>query len=160
MSAQTLPLIPMRPDVISQDFDMGRVVVAARIENLGDCYAAQKGSISEDEVRTLQVENALIDTGCTMVGLPTRYIRELGLMPQYRRPIRGATGSGETTVYAAVRLTIQDRSCSPDVFEVPDDLPVLIGQVPLEQLDFIVDPKAQKLIGNPAHGGEHVIECY
>jgi hypothetical protein len=44
--------------------------------------------------------------------------------------------------------------------EVPDDVPVLIGQVPLEQLDFVVDLQARRLIGNPAHGGEHIIEMY
>jgi hypothetical protein len=37
---------------------------------------------------------------------------------------------------------------------------VLIGQVPLELLDFVVDPRAQKLIGNPAHGGEQMLEMY
>jgi hypothetical protein len=36
----------------------------------------------------------------------------------------------------------------------------LIGQVPLELLDFVVDPRGQRLIGNPEHGGEHIIELY
>ena len=44
--------------------------------------------------------------------------------------------------------------------ELPDDCPVLIGQVPLELLDFVVDPAGQRLIGNPEHGGEHVLELY
>ena len=59
-----------------------------------------------------------------------------------------------------VRLTIQGRSCTMDVMEVPDDVPVLIGQIPLEHLDFVVDLRSQSLIGNPAHGGEHVYELY
>jgi hypothetical protein len=46
------------------------------------------------------------------------------------------------------------------VTEVPDDCPILIGQIPLELLDFVVDPSGQKLIGNPEHGGEHVVELY
>jgi hypothetical protein len=44
--------------------------------------------------------------------------------------------------------------------EVPDSVPVLIGQIPLERLDFVVDPQARCLIGNPAHGGEHIIEAF
>ena len=44
------------------------------------------------------------------------------------------------------------------VVEADDRCPVLIGQVPLELLDFLVDPVGQRLIGNPAHGGEHMIE--
>ena len=42
-------------------------------------------------------------------------------------------------MYDAVRLTIQGRNCTMDVMEVPDDVPVLIGQLPLEHLDFVVD---------------------
>ena len=31
---------------------------------------------------------------------------------------------------------------------------VVIGQVPLELMDWVVDSKGQRLIGNPEHGGE------
>jgi hypothetical protein len=44
--------------------------------------------------------------------------------------------------------------------EVPDGVPVLIGQIPLEALDLVVDLRGRRLIGNPAHGGEHVLELY
>ncbi len=44
--------------------------------------------------------------------------------------------------------------------EVPDECPVLIGQIPLEALDFLVDPIGQRLIGNPEHGGEQMIEMF
>jgi hypothetical protein len=60
----------------------------------------------------------------------------------------------------AVRLTIMNRDCTVDVAEVPDDCPVLVGQVPLEMLDFVVDPNGQKLIGHPEHGGEHMLDMF
>jgi hypothetical protein len=63
-------------------------------------------------------------------------------------------------MYATVRLTIQGRECALDVGEIADDLPVLIGQVPLELLDFVVDMKNQRLIGNPEHGGEHMMDVF
>jgi hypothetical protein len=31
----------------------------------------------------------------------------------------------------------QGRTCTMDVMEVPDDVPVLIGQLPIEQLDLL-----------------------
>ena len=61
---------------------------------------------------------------------------------------------------AEKRLHLRYRECTVDVSEVADGCPVLIGQVPLELLDFVVDPAGQRLIGNPAHGGEHIIEIY
>ena len=63
-------------------------------------------------------------------------------------------------VYGTARVVVQGRECSCDVIELPDDCPTLLGQVPLELLDFVVDPSGQRLIGNPAHGGEHIIELY
>jgi len=63
-------------------------------------------------------------------------------------------------MYGTVRLTVEGRFWTGDVAEVPDDCPILIGQMPLEGLDFVVDPQGQRLIGNPAHGGEHMIELY
>ena len=62
--------------------------------------------------------------------------------------------------YGTVLLTIQGRDCKTDVSKVPDDCPVLIGQIPLELLDFVIDMKAHRLIGNPRHGGEQVLEMY
>jgi hypothetical protein len=59
-----------------------------------------------------------------------------------------------------MEFTIMGRSCTMDVMEVPDGVPVHIGQLPLEHLDFVVDLRDRKLIGNPAHGGKHVYEMY
>jgi hypothetical protein len=38
------------------------------------------------------------------------------------------------------KLPIQERDCVIEVAEIPDDCPPLIGQVPLEMLDFVVNP--------------------
>jgi hypothetical protein len=46
------------------------------------------------------------------------------------------------------------------VSEVADNCPVLIGYIPLELLDFVVSSKEQKLIGNPDHGGQYMIDLY
>lgn len=160
MPTETLPFVPMRPDVITGETTVGRVVVSVKIENLGDVFDLRAGRRTADEVRSVEVDDALVDTGCSTIGLPSRMIHELGLIPSYRKPIRAVTGPTETTVYTAVALTIQGRTVVSDVFEISDDLPVLIGQIPLEQTDFVIDPRTQSLIGNPAHGGEWVLECY
>jgi hypothetical protein len=47
-----------------------------------------------------------------------------------------------------------------EVIEVPDDVPVLIGQLPLEMLDLVVDLPGRRLTGNPAHGYEQILELY
>ena len=95
-----------------------------------------------------------------MLSLPKRVIEQLGLQRLRTRRVRTSAGIVDTGMYAAVRLTIQGRDCTVDVLEVADACPVLIGQVPLELLDWVVDPVGGKLIGNPDHGGEHMIDAF
>ena len=38
--------------------------------------------------------------------------------------------------------------------------PPTLGQIPLEDLDFVVDSKNQKLIPNPEHGDQQMSEEY
>jgi predicted aspartyl protease len=139
---------------------MGRVLVTARIESLEDLYKVEQGAIRPDELRCVEVTDALVDTGATSLSMPSRMIRQLGLLPFRARMARTSAGPVTVQVYGGVRLTIQGRDCLCDVAELPDDGPVLIGQIPLESLDFVVDPPGQKLIGNPDHSGEHIIELY
>ena len=139
---------------------MGRVVVEVMLENLGELWAASRGTFPPEQVRRVIISDALVDTGATLLSLPTRVIRELGLQPVATKRVTSSVGPGQATVYEAVRLTVQGRSCSMDVIEVPDTVPALVGQIPLEHLDFIVDMRSRALVGNPAHGGEHVYEMY
>jgi len=139
---------------------MGRVTTEAIMENVVDLWNAKQGSLPPEQVRRVTVADALVDTGSFYLCLPTHLISQLGLMKQGRRHVTTTLGSGEVDIYGTVRLTIMGRDCAMDVMELPDKLPVLIGQLPLEALDFVVDPKGQKLIGNPAHGGEFIIEMY
>jgi predicted aspartyl protease len=139
---------------------MGKVLVTAKIENLHDVLEAQAGKLAADKVRSVEVTDALVDTAATLLSMPKRLIAQLGLRYLRTRQARTSAGPATVQVYGTVRLTIQGRDCPSDVSELPDDCPVLIGQLALEALDFVVDPIAQRLIGNPAHGGEHIIELY
>jgi predicted aspartyl protease len=138
----------------------GSVLVAAKIENLEDLFNAEKGLLNDDQIRTVEVSDALVDPGATARLLPKRYISVLGLHALRTRQARGLGGSVALPMYRAVRLTIQGRDCAIDVGEISNHFPVLIGQVPLEILDWVVDPKGQRLIGNPEHGGHHVMEVF
>jgi predicted aspartyl protease len=139
---------------------MGRVLTEATIENVEDLWALKRGLITADQTRRITVSDALVDTGATLLSLPTKIIRELGLTKTGEKHVTSSVGGAKADMYEAVRLTIQGRTCTMDVMEVPDDVPVLIGQLPLEHLDFVIDSRSRTLIGNPAHGGEHVYELY
>jgi predicted aspartyl protease len=139
---------------------MGKVSVSARIENLQDTYEAEKGAIPASDVRSVEVADALVDTGATMLSIPRRLIAQLGLTRRRTRTARTAAGVISFGIYGAVRLVVQGRDCIVEAAEIPDECPVLIGQIPLEGLDFVVDPAGQRLIGNPDHGGEQMIDMF
>ena len=139
---------------------MGKVLVAVKIENLEDQYKAHQGLVAPDQIRKLEVDNALVDTGATGLMVPTRLLPALGLRPTRVKQAKTVGGFIPLQMYEAVRLTIQGRECVVEVHEIPDPAPVLIGQIPLEALDWVVDTIGQKLIGNPEHGGEHMAEVY
>jgi len=137
---------------------MGKVTVAARIENLQDIHLADGSALPAEQIRAVDVTDALVDTGATLLSLPRWLVQQLGL--KRTRTARTAAGIVQFSIYDAVRLTVQDRDCIIEVAEIPDDCPVLIGQVPLEMLDFVVDTAGQKLIGNPDHGGKQMIDLF
>lgn len=140
---------------------MGRVVVDAKIENAGDLWAAQQGQIGPGAVRTVEVKDALVDTGATYLCLPAAMIRQLGFTtPRGTKIARTTRGEFESKIYGPVRLTIHGRDCPLDVAEIEDGCPVLIGQLPLEAMDWVVDMSNHRLIGNPAHGGEWMIDMF
>ena len=64
---------------------MGKVVVSARIENLQDTYDAEKGTLPAGEVRCVEVSDALVDTGATLLSIPRRLVAQLGLRRQRTR---------------------------------------------------------------------------
>ena len=113
---------------------MGRVLTEAIIENFQDLYAVKLGVLRPDQIRRVVVEDALVDTGATVLSLPTGLIRQLGLDKRGTKRVTTSKGICEADKYEAVRLTIQGRDCPVDVLEVPDNVPVLVGQIPLENL--------------------------
>ena len=139
---------------------MGKVLVTAKIENLVDVENREQGRLPPDQVRSVVVDDALVDTGATTLLLPKALIERLGLRHYRTRESRGIGGPVQMPMYSAVWLTIEGRECALDVGQIDDSFPVLIGQVPLELLDLVVDCNSQRLIGNPDHNGHHVIEVF
>jgi predicted aspartyl protease len=139
---------------------MGIVLVTALIENYDDVKAAKKGLIPDAEVRRIEVHDARVELGATLVSMPKRMIERLGLTKIKTGHAKTVTGLVPFDIYEPVKLTIQGRDCEIRVAEVADTCPVLIGYFPLELLDFVVNPKEQKLMGNPDHDGEWMIDMY
>lgn len=130
--------------------DMGKVVTKIRVENWLDAELLAVGARTE-RPRAIETD-ALVDTGAVKFYLKSSLIRELGLRPIGEIRSRTMSARSETRkVFAPASLEIQGRTGRFDVVEVPDVLPNIVGQIPLEDLDWVVDCRNQKLIPNPEH---------
>jgi predicted aspartyl protease len=137
---------------------MGKVIVTIKLTNLKDMFLKSAGG-RRDKPREMQVAT-LVDAGATRLYLKPSVIKRLGL--ERVDTVRSRTTNGDAIryKYEPVQLELMGRKENFDVIEVPETVPNLLGQVPLEVLDFVVDSKGQKLIPNPAHGGEQMTEEY
>ena len=137
--------------------DMGRLTVEVELENYDDWRGAQEGRIANEAIRHLTCET-LVDTGATLVCLPSRLVKQLGLSEFGRRPTYTAAGAAMHMIYNPIVVRVQDRECVVSVAGLPDECTPLLGQIPLELMDWWVDLTNRRLVGNPEHGGEWQIE--
>jgi predicted aspartyl protease len=129
---------------------MGKVVEKIHVANWGDIERIASGD-RKGSPRSVETE-ALVDTGAGMLYLQTSLIKKLGL--RQIDTVRSRTMSNlleERRVCSPVELKLAGRTAVFQVVEIPDALPNLIGQIPLEQLDLVVDPRNRRVIGNPEH---------
>jgi predicted aspartyl protease len=137
---------------------MGKVLVKIKLTNYAD-LVLKRVRLLKGKPRTLEVET-LVDTGATRLYLQSRVIKALGLAKSGDVTSKTTNGTRRRAVYSPVELEVMGRTGNFDVVEVDDDVPNLMGQIPLEYLDFVVDPKGQKIIPNPAHGDKQMTEEY
>lgn len=138
---------------------MGRVVVDVIVENFSDVERADRGEIEPAAIRRTTV-SALVDSGATFLCLPRPAIESLGLSFLMHKRSKTVTGEIDLGIYAAARVTVQDRACVTQIMELPDDRQPLLGQIPLEMMDWWIDPTNQRLVGNPEHGGQWLAEVF
>jgi clan AA aspartic protease len=133
---------------------MGTVYSEIVLKNAGDVINVQRGFIQEGEVRAAAV-NALVDTGAGTLVINEEIRQKLGLIVKGMRRATLADGSSATyQVTEPVEIYWKDRNTTCPAILLPSADSILLGAIPLEDMDLIVDPQRQQLVG--AHGSEVV----
>ena len=137
---------------------MGKVIVKIKLINQFDLFAKTRLGVKR-KPRELEVE-ALVDTGATRLYLKPSIIRALGLEKVGEVASQTTNGTRTRGVYDPVRLELMERHGIFEVVDRDEQVPNLLGQIPLEYLDLVIDPKGRKLIPNPEHGEKQMTEEY
>jgi clan AA aspartic protease len=133
---------------------MGIVYAEITIRNSGDVAKAQGGFISEQDIREVTVQ-ALVDTGAGTLVINEEIMHTLGLGVRALRRASFANNTKEICkVTDPVDVYWKDRGMTCQALVVSGASDVLLGAIPLEDMDLIVNPSKQELTG--AHGDEVV----
>jgi clan AA aspartic protease len=133
---------------------MGTVYAEITLKNAIDVGEFQRGHISEQEVRLVTV-TTMVDTGAgsLVIGEPVR--EKLGLTVKGLRSAALANGGREVCrLTEPVEIHWKDRYTTCHALVLPGVEDVLLGAIPLEDMDLLVDPARRELTG--AHGDEVV----
>ena len=91
---------------------------------------------------------ALVDTGAVNLCVPEHVAVQLELAELERREVTTADGRHSLVPYVGpVQVTFGNRSCFTGAFVLGDA--VLLGSIPLEDMDLVVNPRLEQVTVNP-----------
>ena len=136
---------------------VGQVHVSIVVTNNIDQILSERGFIPDDDVRTLAVNSVLVDTGATLLSLPTAIIEQLGLPVRGEINIKTASGERKARLFKEVTLLVNGRQSTFDCLELTDIDQPLLGVTPMEILGLEPDLQNQKLRMLPLKEGDAYI---
>jgi clan AA aspartic protease len=92
--------------------------------------------------------NALADTGALMLCIPEHIALQLDLQAESLREVTVADGRSMTVPYVGpIKVTFENRMCYVGALLMGDE--VLLGAVPMEDMDLLLSPSRQAITVNP-----------
>lgn len=129
---------------------MGLVHAEIELINGADLVLSRKGYIKEKDIKRMKVK-ALVDSGAYMLAINENVKVQMDLTKVDEQMAELADGGKKKLeVVGPVEIRFENRRANVDALVLPGDSEILLGAIPMEDMDVVVDPKQQKLIVNPA----------
>ena len=131
---------------------MGHIHASIELINSTDLEMARRGQLDKDEVRRVRVE-AMVDTGAFHMVINENIQQILQIPVVGKKSAFLANGNRiECDHVFPLEIRFENRTAHCDAIILPgDDVEPLLGAIPLEHMDVLIDPVRQRLIVNPAH---------
>jgi clan AA aspartic protease len=131
--------------------EMGLVYADIELINGDDLSLLRRGHLKEDEVKRMTI-NVLVDSGALMLTINEEIKTQLGLQQVDARSAQLADGTLiEVPIVGPVEVRFANRRSSVDAMVLPGDAEPLLGAIPMEDMDVLVDTQRRRLIVNPEH---------
>jgi clan AA aspartic protease len=129
---------------------MGNVNTQITLKNVRDVFNAKKGNLPKDKIRQATID-VMVDTGATTLVINEQLFQQLGLDVIGEQEISLANDATEICkLTEALEINWENRFVVMSAVVIEDAPEFLLGVLPLEGMDLIVDTVNHRLIG--AHG--------
>ncbi|MGK7946212.1 MAG: retroviral-like aspartic protease family protein [Microcystaceae cyanobacterium] len=128
---------------------MGKITTTLTITNRIDQANAVQKIISPEQVRSITLDNVLIDTGATTLCLSAEVIATLGLDLLKEVTVETAAGINQARIFQDAKISLMGREGTFECLELPGGSSALLGVIPLEALGIELDLKNQQLVTLP-----------
>lgn len=130
---------------------MGLVKAEIELINAADISLFEGGYIPHADIRKMEVV-ALVDSGSIMLAINENIKTQLGLRVRDKRTAELADGTiRELEIVGPIELHFANRISLCSAMVLPGNQGVLLGAIPMEEMDVLIDPATQQLIVNPEH---------
>jgi len=130
---------------------MGLIYSDIELINSDDLALVRRGYLKETEVRKMKI-NALVDSGAMMLSVNETIKVQLGLPVLDRQMGELADGSKQSfEIVGPVDIRFANRQTTVRAVVLPGDTEPLLGSIPMEDMDVLIDPRGQRLIVNPSN---------
>jgi len=139
---------------------MGKVITQLTITNRLDEGMAERGLLPVEQVRTITLDNVLVDTRATTLCLPIEVIDKLGLAPLKEVLTSTAAGYQRARVFQDAKISLMGRVGVFQAMELPGGENPLLGVIPMEELGIEPDLQKQELKLLPMEPGNTYYMAY
>jgi clan AA aspartic protease len=130
---------------------MGFIYADIELISSDDLALHYRGFLPEDDIKRMKV-TFLVDSGAYSLVINEHIRQQLDLRIIEETSVRLADDSEMKVKLAGpVELRFENRRATVDAFVFPGNTEPLLGVIPMESMDVLVDPKQQRLIVNPAN---------
>ena len=130
---------------------MGLIYADIELINAIDLGLAKRHEIGDEEVKRMQV-SMLVDTGSVYMCINETVQEQLQLEVVEQRKGQLADGSVvEYNVVGPIEVRFKNRRCVVDAMVIAGDNELLLGEIPFEDMDVLINPYRRELIVNPDH---------
>ncbi len=130
---------------------MGLVYAEIDLISVDDLVLHRRGFLEKEKIKQITVD-ALVDSGAYMLTINENVRAQLDLPFIEKQFGRLADETLlELDVVGPVEVRFENRSTTVRAIVLPGNAEILLGAIPMEDMDVLIDPKQQKLLVNPAH---------